>query len=273
MPRLSRAASRPPVRRGLPGVSSERLDGPGWDTYVDRFHGDHPGVTEALLLASRDAQGGTPYEWLAEGASDGLAVDVGCGSGPSYPASAEWIGIDRSRAELDAARREGRGPLVRASASHLPIGDHVADAALAAMSLMVFDDPASAVVEVARVLRPGGTMEILLPGDGPLTVADRVRYGVLLAVLGRRSVPFPRPEVVADPGPLLASVGFEIVSDERRRFRFGVGGRSDADLFVDGLYLPQIGARRLRLVRALVRSRVVGEIGIPLRRIRARLAR
>lgn len=184
-----------------------------------------------------------------------------------------WVGVDRSRPELEVARRHGRGPVVRASAAALPVRDRSVDAAMAAMSLMVIKDPASAVAELARVLRPGGIVQVLLPADRPLTVTDRARYGLLLAVLGRRALPFPRPDVAAAPGPWLAAAGFAVVADERRRFRFAVTGRADADLFIDSLYLPNVGARRVGLARAFMRSSGHGEIGVPLRRVTARLTR
>jgi len=249
--------------------------GPGgeWAGYVERFHAGRPGVTEALLARSVEDGGRTAYDWISEDLPDGLVIDVGCGSGPTQPMVTGWVGVDRSRRELDVARRHGRGPLVRASASALPVRDHSVDAAMAAMSLMVIDDPSAAVAELARVLRPGGRLRVLLPADRPLTTTDRARYGLLLAVLGRRALPFPRPEVVAAPGPLLAAAGFEVLADERRRFRFAVTGRDDADLFMDSLYLPNVGARRVGLARAAMRSSGHREIGIPLRRVTARLTR
>ena len=244
-----------------------------WDGYVERFHAGRPGVSEALLARSVDDGGRTAYDWISEDLTGGLVVDVGCGSGPTQPMASDWVGVDRSRAELDVARRQGRGPLVQASASALPVRDRAVDAAIAAMSLMVIDDPCAALAELARVLRPGGIAQVLLPADRPLTVTDSARYGLLLAVLGRRSLPFPRPDVAAAPGPWLATAGFAVVADERRRFRFAVTGRDDADLFIDSLYLPKVGARRVGVARAVMRSSGHGEIGIPLRRVTARLSR
>jgi len=242
-----------------------------WDRYVALFHADTPGITESLLARSTDDDGRTPYDWISEDLPDGLVVDVGCGSGPTQPMVTGWVGVDRSRPELEVARRHGRGPLVLASASALPVRDRSVEVAMAAMSLMVITDPRAAVDELARVLRPGAIVRVLLPADRPLTMGDRARYGVLLALLGRRAMPFPRPEVAADPGSLLAGAGLEVVSDERRRFRFAITGQDDADLFMDSLYLPAVDARRVDLARALVRSPVSSHIGIPLRRVTARL--
>lgn len=247
--------------------------GPGreWDGYIERFHAGRPGVTEALLGRSVDDEDRTAYDWITEALPAGIVVDLGCGSAPTQSMVPRWVGVDRSRPELDVARRHGRGPLVAASATALPLRDRSVDAAMAAMSLMVIDDPATAVAELARVLRLGGTLRVLLPTDRPLTAADRARYGLLLAVLGRRAMPFPRPDVADDPGPLLAAAGFDVVSDERRRFRFAVIDRADADLFIDSLYLPNVSARRVGVARAVTRSSGHGEIGIPLRRVTARL--
>lgn len=243
----------------------------GWDGYVERFHLDRAGVTEALLTRGIDDEDRTAYHWLSEDLADGLVLDVGCGSGPTQPLVAGWVGIDRSQAELDVARQHRRGPLVRSSAAALPIRDRGVDTAMAAMSLMVITDPAAAVAELARVLRPGGIVRALFPADRPLTPADRARYGLLLTVLGRRAMPFPRPEVAADPGALLAAAGLEVVSDDRRRFRFAVTSRDDADLFIDSLYLPNVSARRVWLARNVIRPSARAEIGIPLRRVTARL--
>lgn len=254
-------------------MSAGRRSAAPWDGYIERFHTDRPGETEALLARSVDDACRTAYEWVSEDLASGVVIDVGCGSGPTQPMITGWVGVDRSRAELDVARRHGRGPLVRASAAALPVRDRSVDAAMAVMSLMVIDDPAAAVAELARCLRPGGLLRVLLPADRPLTPADRAGYGLLLAALGRRAMPFPRPEVAAAPGPLLAAAGFGVVSDERRRFRFTLAGRDDVDLFVDSLYLPNRSDRRVDLVRAALRSSGRRELGIPLRRVTARLGR
>jgi hypothetical protein len=59
--------------------------------------------------------------------------------------------------------------------------------------------------------------------------------------------------------------------DERRRFTFTVTDRADADLFIDSLYLPGVSHRRADLARSIVRAAGPADIGIPLRRLEARL--
>jgi SAM-dependent methyltransferase len=241
-----------------------------WADYVERFHLERPGITEALLSRAADEDGLEPYAWLCAPISDdGPVLDVGCGSGPAHPLVSRWIGLDRSMAELRRARSLGRSPSVLATASALPVRPRSIRGAIAAMSLMVVDDPPAVLREVSRAMEPGGRLAVLLPTDRPLTAADRVRYGLLLAGLGRTALPFPHPDVLADPVLLLEAAGFEIVSDDCRRFVCTLH-KSHADLFVDSLYLPDVGRRRLGLARALVRRWGSTGIGIPLRRVIAR---
>lgn len=242
-----------------------------WDRYVKRFHSRRPGVTEALLRRSVDGDNRTAYDWITDGLPSGVALDVGCGSGPTKMFVPHWIGVDRSRDELEVARRRNRGPLVAASASALPLRQHSVEVVLASMSLMVIHEAGNAITEIARVLRPGGELRALLPSDGPLSTIDRIRYALLLIALGLRSMPFPRSDISASPGRALSAPGFEMASDDRRRFRFRFGTSEDADLFIESLYLPEVSQRRYRLGRALVRSWGRGGIGIPLRRVTARL--
>jgi SAM-dependent methyltransferase len=245
----------------------------GWARYVEGFHRDRPGITESLLTRAVDTDGTSPYGWLTETVTSGERVlDIGCGSGPTEPLIDRWVGLDSSIPELRRAHAMGRMPIVAARADALPLPDSCMPSALASMSLMVVDDPAACLAELARVLEPNGRLVMLVPGNGPLTFADRVRYALLLAVLGRAAMPFPRPAVVRDPLAVLDAAGFETIGDERRRFSFSIATRDDADLFVDSLYLPAVSPRRIGAARSLVRSWRTRTIGIPLRRVGARRA-
>jgi SAM-dependent methyltransferase len=90
---------------------------------------------------------------------DGPIVDVGCATGavaaPLRDLSGRpVIGLDLSPAMLTLART--RAPVCRADAHALPIGDACVDAAVLSWILHLVDDPADVMVDVARVLRPGG---------------------------------------------------------------------------------------------------------------------
>lgn len=238
-----------------------------WPSYLHGFHRERPGITEALLGRCVGAGGDDPYRWLTRPVSGaGLVVDLGCGSGPTADHLDAWCGVDPSRAELGEARRRGRGPVVAATAESVPVASGAAAAVVGAMSLMVVGDPAAALIEAARLLRSGGRLAILVPGDGPLTFADRVRYGLLLVVLGRTALPFPHVAVGRRLGDLALEAGLELTGDEQARFAFPMRD-GDGDRFVDSLYLPGISSRRVAWARALARRWGSRDLGIPLRRV------
>jgi demethylmenaquinone methyltransferase/2-methoxy-6-polyprenyl-1,4-benzoquinol methylase len=70
------------------------------------------------------------------------------------------VGIDQSPEMLAEARRRanGRIELVEASAEQLPFADGEFDALTLTYLMRYVDDPAATLVELARVVRPGGTI-------------------------------------------------------------------------------------------------------------------
>lgn len=100
---------------------------------------------------------------LAAGPS--LALDVGCGEGRFCRLLAEHdvacVGLDLTAALLAEARaRHGEGRYVRGAAERLPFGDHAFDLVVSYLSLIDIPDVRAAIPEMARVLRPGGTLLI-----------------------------------------------------------------------------------------------------------------
>jgi SAM-dependent methyltransferase len=96
-----------------------------------------------------------------------LTVDVGCGEGRLGRVLARSghhvVGIDASMTSARAAASHPDGhPVVVADAIRLPLPAAAADLAVAFMSLHDFDDPETAVAEVARVLVPAGRLCIAL---------------------------------------------------------------------------------------------------------------
>ena len=101
--------------------------------------------------------------------------DLGCGTGQVAAALAPFVksvvAVDRSADMLQAARRRLRDlsnvDVRRGELEALPIQDAVLDAATLLLVLHHLPDPAEALAEAARVLRPGGRLLIsdMLPHD------------------------------------------------------------------------------------------------------------
>jgi SAM-dependent methyltransferase len=93
-----------------------------------------------------------------------VVADLGCGTGHSASALAPHvrrvIGVDQSSAMLKAAQRRTASldnvELRRGSLEALPIADGECDAALLVLALTYVEEPAAAVKEMSRILRPGG---------------------------------------------------------------------------------------------------------------------
>jgi ubiquinone/menaquinone biosynthesis C-methylase UbiE len=105
-------------------------------------------------------------DWLA--ASKGLHwVEVGCGNGAfteeliAHTAPAAVSAIDPSEGQLAFARTREAAKLAQfrlADAQALPFPDNSFDAAAMALVITFIPDPAKAVGEMARVVRPGGVV-------------------------------------------------------------------------------------------------------------------
>ena len=100
------------------------------------------------------------------------------------------VGVDLS-AEMLAEARRRLGPdhrLVEASAERLPFPDESFDGLTFTYLLRYVDDPAATLRELARVVRPGGTiagLEFGVPPSPPLRALWRLWVRVGLPVAGR----------------------------------------------------------------------------------------
>jgi SAM-dependent methyltransferase len=105
------------------------------------------------------------------------ALDIGCGPGTDLPAMAERagevIGVDLDPAMVDEARRRTTHlPVdVRQGDVHaLPLDDRSVDRARIDRVLHLVADPAAALAELRRVLRPGGRAALAQPDWETLAV-------------------------------------------------------------------------------------------------------
>src|SRR6266704_793357 len=235
-----------------------------WSNYVARFHADRAGVTEWVLHRARTG-GGDAYDWLAAATTEGRVVlDLACGSAPLLPvlAAGRYVGVDVSAAELALARRRGAGPLVRGSATALPLADGSVEVVACSMALQILTPLPTVLAEVARVLTPGGLLVATGPDRGPLRAGDVPILAALLATLGR-GLGYPNDRLLRRLPDLLAAAGLRLVIDERRRFAYRLAAAADAEVFLASLYLPGLSTRRYRAARVLLRTAARARLSLP----------
>jgi SAM-dependent methyltransferase len=143
----------------LGAAYSAYMERPGWSRALGRvfWGGDTKRYYESMAAVGEVADGGT-------------IVDCPCGAGPALRAlslgqEVRYVACDLSPAMLERARdRAGRRDLAgavefhRADATELPVEDSAADLFLSYWGLHCFPDPAAAIAEAARVLKPGGRL-------------------------------------------------------------------------------------------------------------------
>jgi SAM-dependent methyltransferase len=119
------------------------------------FATGHPGGRTATLELLRALD--------LETAGQPTILDVGCGRGHSVDllvrAGAAAVGVDLDHRAVRRARRR-RLPVAIADAHALPVADASLDAVLAEVAVGATDDPLLALLELARVLRPGGRLAL-----------------------------------------------------------------------------------------------------------------
>jgi SAM-dependent methyltransferase len=144
-------------------------------------------------------------------------LEVGCGSGTALRLAADRgahvTALDAAPAMVEHARRRVPGAEISiGDLQFLPYRDASFDAVLGFNAFQYAADPAEALREAHRVLRPGGMAVAMV--WGPAEECDLAPY---LAALGRLLPPpppgAPGPFALSQPGALrslLAAAGFEV---------------------------------------------------------------
>lgn len=188
---------------------------------------DHTHVQEFFTARAADWDSRFPDDgpaYAAAVADLGLregsrVLDAGCGTGRALKPlraavgpSGVVLGADLTPAMLEAAVRAGRGldgQLLLADAAALPLRSESLDAVFAAGLIAHLPHPGENLRELARVVRPGGTLALFHP----------IGRAALAARQGRQITPQDlRAE--ASLGPLLTGAGWHMTSyvDEDARF-------------------------------------------------------
>ncbi|WP_130013050.1 class I SAM-dependent methyltransferase [Serinicoccus sediminis] len=180
-----------------------------WDQVADRYDELSAGIERRLLAPSRP--------WVA-GRARGEVLEVGVGTGanlPYYPPDVRLTCLERSEPMLQQARQRaadlGRPvTFVRGDAGALDAEDASFDAVVSTFTLCCVPDVGAALAEMARVLRPGGS---LLLADH--VASDRWWVRLPQALADLVTVPLAGEHLGRRPAPLLAAVGLEVAESER----------------------------------------------------------
>ncbi|MFI0412182.1 class I SAM-dependent methyltransferase [Actinomadura sp. 3N508] len=97
------------------------------------------------------------HQAIAAQDPDALTLDIPCGGGIAVRDNPRHIAVDLSRTMLTRARRKTTN-LLQADIYALPFPDATFDACVTYNGLHCLPDPARAITELTRVLRPGGTL-------------------------------------------------------------------------------------------------------------------
>ncbi|WP_433279675.1 class I SAM-dependent methyltransferase [Pseudonocardia xinjiangensis] len=228
-------------------------------------------VTERVLRAAEGPHGSKPVPWAAAPLLTAERVlDLCCGSGPLADAlpTGRWLGVD-PRAPLG-----GRRPVLRGAADAIPLRSHAVDGVALMLALPRLPDLDRLFAEVRRVLRPSGTLVILVPSAVPGSAAE-LRLAPLLSAVHRSG--WLHRSALDRTGWLLAAADYAVLSDDRVCFTLPLPDADAAhalvaDLPRAGLWPPDLpDAVRARAAARLARRAGPGRtLPLPLRRLVAR---
>lgn len=133
-------------------------------TFFGRLAGEWDGVRNELF-----GEVFTPQALLALLPSEWTVADLGCGTGNAAellaPLVKRVIAVDQSGPMLSAARKRlahvSNVEFVEGSLEKLPLANASVDAAVCVLVLHHLPDPAAAVAEMARIIRPGGVVLVI----------------------------------------------------------------------------------------------------------------
>ena len=96
----------------------------------------------------------------------GQVVEIGPGTGVNFkylPEGINWVGIEPNEAfhsvlKQKAEEKNIQARLLKGDASHIPLPDNDVDVVICTLVLCSVVDPAAAIAEMKRILKPGGKL-------------------------------------------------------------------------------------------------------------------
>lgn len=226
-------------------------------------------MIEGILHAASDGYGTSPLAWVAGPLRDaGRVLDLCCGRGPlAVELGAErWLGVDPEPGP--------HSPRVRAVPTALPLRTNSIDGVAILLALPHLAALDAVFAEVRRVLRPAGTLVVLVPSGSVRSIVE-LRYARLLAPV--RTSGWTNRSALDRAGWLLHAADFAVLADERVPFVVPLPGADAAAQLVDelpraGLWPSDLAADVLAtLRRGLMERAGPGRVlPVPMRRLVAR---
>jgi SAM-dependent methyltransferase len=221
-------------------------------------------VVGRLLHGAVDRNGDRPLPWAASPLARATrVVEVCCGAGHlAGELAGRWIGVD-------PAPRAG-GPVVAGQANALPLRDNAVDGAILMLALPRLRDVDGVFAELRRVLRPSGTLVVVVPSASPRSLVELRTAAVHRSGWTNRSA-------LDRAGWLLAAADFAVLGDDRVAFTLPLPDAAAAHALVTdlpraGWWPPDLPTDvRERMAAHLARRAGPGRVlPVPLRRLVAR---
>lgn len=151
-------------------------------------------------------------------------MEVGAGNGSNfahYPTTVTQVVAVEPEPYLRARAKEAAAPapvtitVVDGTAAAIPLADASVDAGIASFVLCTVPDPATALAELRRVIRPGGELRFYehVLADNPRWARRQRRIEPIWTRLGGGC------HVTRDTGAAIAAAGFEITDHEHFLFQ------------------------------------------------------
>ena len=158
--------------------------------------------------------------WVCSRAT-GRTLEIAVGTGlnlPFYPPDVELTGLDLTpeMLEIAAARAEelsSEVSLQQGDAHALPFGDGVFDSVVSTWSLCGIPDPARAIDEMRRVLRPEGLLLLVDHIGSSVRPVYWLQRGIEAISIRTRGEHLTRRQL-----PLVREAGFQILEQDRMRW-------------------------------------------------------